>query len=78
MEISLGPVRSVRQSGGGERPPGLVHETTLRGTGRALTQKDAGVRVDGRQSPTGGYISTYRGWETQAAGQKSTRVPAAG
>ena len=48
----------------GERPPGRVHETTLRGTGRALTQKDAGVRVDGprtycgRQSPNGGYIST--------------------
>ena len=64
VESSLRPVRSARQSGGGERPPGLVHETTLRGTGRALAQKDAGVRVDGprtycgHQSPNGGYIST--------------------
>ena len=65
MEISLRPERSVTQSGGGERPPGLAHKPTLRGTGRALTQKDAGVRVNcpraycGRQSPKGGYISIY-------------------
>ena len=52
MEISLRPERSVTQSGGGERPPGLVHKPTLRGTGHALP-------LNGRQSPNGGYISIY-------------------